>query len=210
MHGTTAANPEGETSVLLVLGVVSQVLGGAGLGLAVRLEHQQTAQTALGIELAGGRGEADSRKVTLFALRGYGRGSPRGHDWVAIGYGAGVSFLDTGMTTLTSHGGVAVSYVNDYFEPYLGAGLALAVPLSQGETFGDMDDDTAIMVDPGPPHPISGTPRGVATNVYLTIDPGFVVPVGHSGHDLSLDLGFATGLGRSGAFFTASLADRRE
>lgn len=214
MHTTTAADPAGETSVLLILGYVTQVLGGGGIGLAVRIEHQATDRTALGVELTGGRGDADSTKLSMLALRGYGRGTPRAHDWVAITYGAGLSILNTGMLTLTAHGGAAVSYPNRYFEPYLATGLALAVPITQGESFGDMDREVAAiggeLGEAGTAHPMSASEApGVRPNLYLTVDPGFVVPLGDTGHALSLDLGVATGLARKGGFVTFSIADER-
>jgi hypothetical protein len=211
MHGTTAADPKGDTTVVVVIGVVSQVLGGSGIGLAVRVQHQQSDRTALGAELTGGRGDADDRRLWLFAFRAYGKLTPATHDWVALTYGAGLSVLDTGMTTATAHAAAAVSYINDYWEPGFAAGLALAVPFNQGDSFGDMDRD---------PHDIDAfgaraeqvllPPRrtGVHTRLYLTLDPNFVVPIGSTGHALSLDFSMATGMAKdSGGLFALSLAD---
>lgn len=200
--------------MLLVVGFVSQVLGGGGFGVAVRVEHQATDRTALGVELTGGRGDADSTKLTMLAVRGYGRGTPQAHDWIAITYGAGVSWLSTGMWTLTAHGGVAASYPNRYFEPYLATGLALAVPVTQGESFGDMDREVPMLgagLGETPTTHAMGASEapGVRPNLYLTFDPGFVVPLGDTGHALSLDLGIATGLARRGGFVSLSVADQR-
>lgn len=206
MHGTTAADPKGETSVLVIAGFVSQALGGSGIGLAVRVQHQRTERTALGVELTAGRGDADDTRLWLVALRGYGRGTPRTHDWVAITYGAGISVLNTGMTTLTAHGGTAVAWINDYWQPYFHAGLALAVPVIQGDSFGDMDRDS-FDID-GPERGAAET-SGVRPMLYLTLDPGFAVPIGDTGHTLSIDLAVATGIRKgSGGVFSLSIADQ--
>jgi hypothetical protein len=211
MHGTTAADPQGETTVVVVVGVVTQVLGGSGFGMALRVQHQQTERTALGAELTGGRGEADDKRIWLFAIRGYGRFTPATHDWVALGYGAGVSVLNTGMTTLTANATTAVSWINDYWEPGFAAGLALAVPVADGDSFGDMDRDSADInafeAHGGqlfaPAHTF-----GVHPQLYLTLDPNFVVPIGSTGHALSLDFAIATGVTKgSSGLFSLSVAD---
>jgi hypothetical protein len=215
MQGTTAAAPRGETSVLIVVGVVSQVLGGGGIGMALRVQHQQTERTALGAELTAGRGEADDTRLWLFALRGYGRLTPRTHDWVAINYGAGISVLSTGMTTLTAHGSGAVAWINDYWQPYLSLGLALAVPLNQGESFGDMERAVADIngfeqrgAGEGGLFAPAET-RGVRPTLYMTFDPGFAVPIGSTGHTLSLDLSIANRLnGKGEGVFALSAADQ--
>ena len=212
LHGTTAAEPRGETSVLVIAGFVSQALGGGGFGLAVRVQHQQTDRTALGLELTAGRGDADDTRLWLVALRGYGRGTPRSRDWVAITYGAGISVLNTGMTTLTAHGGAAVAWINDYWQPFFHAGLALAVPVNQGDSFGDMDRESADINgfergDGALFAPVES--RGVRPKLYLTLDPGFAVPIGDTGHTLSLDLAIATGIRKdSGGLFSLSVADQ--
>jgi hypothetical protein len=206
-HETTAAAPKGETSVVFVVGLVSQVLGGGGLGVAVRVQHQQTVRSQLGGELAIGRGDADDDTLWLFALRGYGKLTPRNHDWAALHYGAGVSVLSTGMTTLTAHTAGQVGWINDYWEPYVGAGLALAVPIVKGRAFGDMesDDDAA---DYDPHRILSNSPQPLRTRLYLTFVPGFAVPIGDTGHLLSLDAGMATAItGKNGGFLSLSLAD---
>lgn len=210
LHGTTAADAKGETSVLVIAGFVSQALGGGGIGLAVRVQHQHTDRTALGLELTAGRGDADDTRLWLVALRGYGRGTPRSRDWVAITYGAGVSVLNTGMTTLSAHGGAAVAWINDYWQPYFHAGVALAVPVTQGDSFGDMDRETADLngFDRGAMLAPAET-SGVRPKLYLTLDPGFAVPIGDTGHTLSLDLVIASGVRRdSGGLFSLSVADQ--
>ncbi len=222
LHSGTAADPKGETTVTVVLGAVSQVLGGTGFGLALRVEHQQTDRTALGIEVAGGRGDADGRaeseSVTLatVAVRAYGRFTPRSHDWSALTYGAGATVLTTGMVSITGQAGAAVSYPNEYLVPYLHVGLAGALPVRAGEPFGDMNDDSAAseantgIFARGLEHmeAPSGRPRGVRPNLYLFGDVGLLVQLGDTGHQLSLDLGAVNGLLENGGLVGLSLADR--
>src|SRR6185436_15869949 len=78
-------------------------------------------------------------RLWMFGLRAYGKYTPATHDWLALTYGAGFSVLNTGMTTLTAQAASAVSWINDYWEPGFAAGLALAVPVHEGDAFGDMD-----------------------------------------------------------------------
>ncbi len=220
LHTGTAADPKGETTVTVVLGGVSQILGGTGFGLALRLEHQQTDRTALGVELAGGRGSADGRtpsegaNLTVIAVRGYGRFMPSSHDWTALTYGGGLTVLTTGMVTLNAQTGVAVSYPNQYLVPYLHVGFAGALPIRAGTSFGDMDDDenennTGVFAN-GLEHMVaaSGRLRSVRPNIYLFGDAGLIVPLGDTGHELSLDLGVSNGLLEKGGLAGLSIADR--
>lgn len=208
LHDTTAAGPKGETSLVLMLGIVTQALGGGGFGFAVRVQHQQTDRTLIGGELAIGGAEADEAEFWVIALRGYGKLTPRTHDWSALHYGGGVTFLTTGMTTLTAHAAGQVSWINDYWEPYLGIGLALAVPVIAGRPFGDMERGEGD--DDYEPHRLTpeSQPQPLRTRLYLTVVPGFGVPIGDTGHLLSLDAGFATAiLGKNGGYLSLSLAD---
>ena len=198
---------------MLVLGGVLQGIGGDGLGAAVRVQHQQTDRTSLGLEMAAGRGDGDDTKLSMVAFRGYGRTTVREHDWFSVTYGAGISLLSTGMVSLGAHAGTAVSYPNDHFVPYLAIGVAVVTPIVEGNSFGDMEDE----IDPPPPpvvgpegpvpHVYSGR-RGARSNLYLTIDPGFVVPLGDTGHALSLDVGLAFGARGGTGFEALSIADR--
>lgn len=209
LHDTTAAGPKGETSVVFVVGLVSQVLGGGGLGVAVRVQRQETERTLLGAELTIGRGDADDTKLWLFALRGYGKLTPKDRDYLALHYGAGLSVLSTGMTTLSAHGASQIAWVNDYWQPYVATGLALSVPIIHGRPFGDMEGrpDEA----PGD-HPLfvgrATETAPLHTRLYLTLVPGFAVPIGDTGHLLSLDVGLATSInGNNSGFVTLSVAD---
>ncbi len=154
--------------------------------------------------------------LTTIALRSYGRFMPRSHDWTALTYGAGATVLTTGMVSLTAQTGVAVSYPNEYLVPYLHVGLAGALPIRAGEPFGDMNDDSAEseantgIFAHGLEHMAtpSGRPRGVRPNIYLFGDVGLIVPLGDTGHELSLDLGAVTGLLGKGGLVGLSIADR--
>lgn len=209
LHDTTAAGAQGETSVVFVVGLVTQALGGAGLGVAVRVQRQETERTLLGAELAVGRGEADDTKLWLFALRGYGKLTPRTRDYIAFHYGAGLSVLSTGMTTLSAHGASQVAWINDYWQPYVATGLALSVPIIHGRPFGDMEgrpeydaDDKPLFVGQ------AAETAPLHTRLYLTLVPGFAVPIGDTGHMLSLDAGLATSInGKNSGFVALSVAD---
>ncbi|MEO7097185.1 MAG: hypothetical protein ABI175_28250, partial [Polyangiales bacterium] len=211
-HTTTEPDPKGETSLVLVVGGVMQGLGGAGLGVAVRLQHQQTDHTALGLEMAAGHGDGDNTKLSMVAFRGYGRTTVRDYDWLAVTYGAGFSLLSTGMVSVTAHAGTATSYPNDHFVPYLSVSIAVAAPLTQGDDFGDMDDDinesARANAAVGSPPIGYGGKRGVGTTGYLVFDPGFLVPAGDTGHDFSFDLGLAFGTRSGTGFWSASIADQ--
>ena len=212
-HTTTEADAKGDTSVLLVVGGVMQGLGGVGLGAALRVQHQQTDRTALGIEMAAGHGDGDNTTLSMVAFRGYGRTTIPGQEWLALTYGAGFSLLSTGMVSVTAHAGAAISYPNDHFVPYLAISGAIAVPLAQGDDFGDMardinEPDSRNVVAAPPADYTYGGKRGVRTTGYLAFDPGFVVPVGDTGHDLSADIGLAWGTRRGTGFWSASFADQ--
>ncbi len=57
-------------------------------------------------------------------------------------------------------------------------------------------------------HPEMMNAQPLRTRLYLTLDPGFAVPLGDTGHLLSLDLGLASAInGKNGGFVTLSAAD---
>lgn len=202
-HVTTAPGTRGDTTVMLVVGVAGQALGGGGVGFAVRAEHQETDHTTLGVELGAGRGDkAQIGERTLHhylvAVRGYGRWASPDHDWVDATYGLGFSVMRTGLVTATVHAGGGVAYPNRYLAPTLHAGLALALPLVDGTPYGD------AMVVPGlgAEHPaIPAAPPSLATpgtRLFLYADGGVVVPIERA--TISPELGFAAPLnGDSGA-----------
>ena len=165
-HG---AEPGGEDRAIVV-GVAGEVLGGGGVGVALRVEHAETDHTTLGAELGFGRGDVgqigdDTKRHYLIALRGYGRYSPGDHDWTDL-YGQGISAMRTGLVTATVHAGAGISYPNASFVPTLHAGLALAVPLAgNGAPYGGtFQHDTADLAH-------------AHTDVFLYLDPGFVALV---------------------------------
>jgi len=205
-HGDTAAAPADTTTAMLVVGVAGQVLGGGGVGVAVRVERQQTDRTTVGLELTGGKGSGDGvGKHWLAALRAYGRGTPRTRDWVALTYGLGLSVMDVGLVTFTAHAGGAVSYPNDYVAPFLGAGLALALPIVKGEPWGDRKisapcfgcSEPHSMEPPEPPDPVkadlyiygdAGAAFMIGDKNRLSIDAALVVPTQNKEGLLSLSL----------------------
>ncbi|MEO8707209.1 MAG: hypothetical protein ABI867_44690 [Kofleriaceae bacterium] len=137
-----------------------------------------------------GRGSEATRKGEatighwLVGSRGYGRFTPRSHDWVAATYGVGLSYLDTGLVTGTAHAGVAVSAINDYVTPFAQLGFAGALPLVRGAPFGD--EDRGIH----PPRARKGTyPR---RDLYFCFDGGIIGDIDDSGESrFSVDLAFA-------------------
>jgi hypothetical protein len=180
MHSDTSAAPEGTTTLVLVAGFAGTLFGGGGWGLALRGERQVTTRTTLGLEVTGGWGNEGRRKGeqkvnhSLYALRGYGRWTPRTHDWTAATYSAGISHFDTGLVTGTIHAGTAFSYVNDFAAPVLQLGIAGAIPLVDGESFGDPDLG-------------STQPR---PDVFLCIDAGVVGLVDEGQNRFSFDLAY--------------------
>lgn len=212
LHDSTAAAPVDTTTAMLVVGVAGQVLGGDGVGVGLRLERQVTARTAVGGELVigrqtGTRGADDPPRLWLVAARGYGQGTPRAHDWVALTYGAGVGWLSTGMVSINAFVGGAVSYPNDYAVPYLQLGLALVAVLREGDRFG-MPEVAPICWtcedhqrrEPEPPPP-------VRSDVFWVVDLGVVGVVGDTGNRVSLDAGFARAVRADDALVGVSIAD---
>ncbi len=196
-HDDTAAAPKGATTGMVIVGFAGQPLS-AGLGIAVRVEHQQTTRTTLGVELTGGSGEGH----WLVAARGYGRGTPRSRDWIAVTYGAGLSYMDTGLVTGGLHGGLATSYVNDHAQPYLATGFALAVPLRQARV---------AWGGGGCPGCLEHTVTPVLeTEVYWYSDAGGAFPVGETGHQLSLDVGVGVPLIGTTGIFSLSVGESYE
>jgi hypothetical protein len=220
-HAGTQADREGTTTAMLVVGFAGELLGGGGLGVAVRVEHQETERTTWGLELTGGRGDqgvyedGSAFRHWLLAARAYGRFMPaRDHD-VSVSYGLGLSAMATGLITGTVHGGAAVSYTNDSAIPVGALGLALAVPLRTGRAFGDPPFVFAF----GPPEPRPLEFNGLfapekrsnvrfpKTELFLAFDLGLVVPLGDTGNRLSADLGFAYATRGSAVVMSASVAE---
>jgi hypothetical protein len=218
-HASTAAEAPDEVTVSVVVGLVMQPLGGAGFGLAFRLEQQRTDRTALGGELTAGWVEADDDTFWMFAFRGYGQSTPRTHDWVALTYGAGFSVLTTGMVSLQLHGGGAVAYPNEYVVPYLSTGVAASLPIIDGAPFGHLTGEHrrgAWRADPA--RRVAGAvpfdwesrnlePVPLKSEFYVYGSIGTAVPLGDTGNALSLDFGVAESLRDGAPFFGLSLAD---
>lgn len=194
-HADTAAAARDATTATLVVGVAGELLGGDGLGVAVRIERQVTAGTAVGGEVTGGWAKADPDgdhpRMWLVAARGYGQATGGARDWLAAHYGLGLARLSTGMVTATGFAGAAVSYPNAYVAPYLQAGLALVVPLAQGARFGVGRDERGPVV---------------VTEVYTYGDVGALGHLGDTGVRLSADLGIAIGWRNEGSILALSFA----
>ena len=218
-HADTANAPEGTVTATLVLGFAGTLFGGGGFGVAVRVERQETERTTLGLELGGGKGSEASREGEgelghhLIALRAYGRSAPKTHDFVAVTYGAGLSYLSVGHITATVHAGVAVSYVNSYAEPYLAFGLAAALPLRHGEPIGDYSSIPQTALFPAfeerPGHMHASPERGPRighvprAELYYYADAGLLVPISDTGNRASLDFGFANAVREDDAILGA-------
>ena len=194
-HGDTASVERDTTTAMLVIGFAGPLLGGGGFGVAVRVERQQTGRTAIGAELTAGRGSIeDGEDLWLLALRGYGRTELASSRYVAVTYGAGLSLMSVGMVTVTAHGGGAVSAPNEYVSPYLGAGLAAAIPLRRGRAFGMRPGtDPCPGCFGAPIMPTHGTepPVPVKSELYGYGDLGTATTFGGTANQLSLDVGFA-------------------
>lgn len=218
-HASTAAEPIDEVTFSIVVGLVMQPLGGAGLGLAVRVERQETARTALGGELTGGYVDADDTRFWMFAIRGYGQTTPHTHDWVAATYGAGISVLTTGMVSVQLHGGGAIAYPNDHVVPYLSTGVAASLPIIDGRAFGHLRgysgrgawrvprEQRLAGAVPFDWTPSSTDPVPLKSELYIYGSIGTAVPLADTGNVLSLDFGAAESLRDGTPFFGLSLAD---
>jgi hypothetical protein len=221
-HAETANSAPDTVTAMVVIGFAGTIFGGGGFGVAVRVERQQTDRTTLGLELGGGRGHEsghdDEPRVnhTLIAVRGYGRSAPQAHDFVALTYGVGLSYLSTGLVTATVHAGAELSYVNDYAMPYATLGFAAAVPLVTGEPFGDYSIDHQPLLGsfedrPGHMHNYEGLQRGSReghaprTELYPYGDAGLVVPLGDT-YRASIDFGLAHAIRENDDFIALSLA----
>lgn len=222
-HAPTAPDERGTTTAMIVVGTAGQILGGDGWGVALRVEHQETERTTVGVELTGGRGSQSAYEDnTLFrhylvAARGYGRYASI--DEVAWTYGAGLSWMRTGMITGSVQAAFAASYPNDHLVPLGQLGIALAVPLRKGRAFkeetrtlnlGEPEPMPLRQEFPGlinmrnPPPPKAQQPRW---DVIIAADVGLIVPIGDTGNRLSLDVGFAGAQRAHEGLYSLSLAD---
>jgi hypothetical protein len=199
MQHDTAADPRGETTGMLVVGIVTEGgIGGSGFGLAFRVEHQQTDRTAVGVEIAGGAGDGGDRRLYLIAVRGYGRTTPRSHNWIALTYGLGFTALNTEMLTLGVHGGGAVSYPNETASPYLHIGLAGVLPIRKGRAFGSPNGSPVTNPEDFQIRP----------SLFKYGEIGLVVPVVDTGNELSAALAGALGAGAGLGTLTVGASKR--
>lgn len=196
MHAGTAPHAVDETTITVVVGLAGELLGGEGWGVALRGERQVDDGTAVGVQLAGGRGSEGQGlhgrplRHWLLEVRGYGRLGSVERDWLAGLASLGVTAMDTGLLATTVAAGAAVSYPNDYTVPALGVFAAVSHPWRRGDGFGPDHDEH------------------VDTTWWLGVTGGVQVPVGDSGNAVSLEAGVARALGvDGGGQISVSLAD---
>ncbi|HEY4058731.1 MAG TPA: hypothetical protein VGM39_19090 [Kofleriaceae bacterium] len=181
VHASTEGAGEGETTAIIVLGFAGSPLGGGGWGGALRIEHQYTDATTLGVELTGG---AAAQKVKnehddyfrqwLLGARGYGRSRIGGSRYADYTYGVGLAVMGSGSLVTEVHAGGLVGYPNDYVEPQLQASVALSVPVLSGTNYGGESQHR-----PGMPY-----------DVFFVLDGGAIVHPRDS-NSISLDVGVA-------------------
>lgn len=211
LHDDTAPAPRGATAALVVVGIAGELLGGDGLGAALRVERQVSDRVAVGGELTGGRGDDGERgRLTLVAARGFAQVAPADHDWVGATVSAGVGVLSSGLVSVAGFGGVAVSYPNGYAAPYLQLGLAPVWVVRRGAGFGMVRSHGCLACDDHGPAPAPDGPDAPRSDVFWTVDVGLVGLLGDTGNRVSLDLGLAAAIRASDGVLALSLGDRQE
>lgn len=182
MHGGTAPHGEDEVTITLVVGVAGELLGGDGVGVALRGERQLTDGGSIGVQLGGGRGKEGEAieehgrapRHWLVEVRGYGKLTSPDHDWVAGLASVGLTTMDTGLIATTLAIGGAVSYPNRYAVPALGLFAAVSHPWRRGAGLGR---------DGARPD----------TTWWLGGSVGLAVPIGDTGNVPSAELGAVWG-----------------
>lgn len=195
----------GTTTAMIVVGLAEQPLGGGGFGMALRVEHQQTDRTTLGIELTGGvedgkvaYADGSLHKLTMLGVRGYGRWA--GTNNLGLTYGVGLALLSTGALIGQLHGGGLVGADNGTVGTTVQVGLALAVPLLHGTAYGP------VPMGFGPTAPTKPQLVPLRTEIWTTADAAFLARLGD--HDrLVLDGAFALPLVGRDALVGLSVAN---
>jgi hypothetical protein len=225
-HAGVEMDREGATTAVVVIGFAGELLGGGGIGVALRVENQTTERTVLGVELTGGLGDlvsgedGENFNQNLIAIRGYGRSVvfDRARDLLAT-YGAGLAAMTSGLLAASVHAGVVAGYPNQYLEPVAAVGVALAVPLVAGAPYGAAISEHPQVSPPPPRHhtdfpifafnnaPTKPTLATPVTDVFLAVDVGVVVPVASTGNRVSVDLGLGDALMSDQEIIETSLAD---
>ena len=225
-HAPTEPEEQGAVTAMVVVGAVTEMMGGDGWGIAVRVERQQTDRTTIGGELTGGRGsegeyeDGTTFRQSLIGVRAYGRTSPSKDDEIAFSYGAGLSWMRTGLVTATLQTSFIASRPSDVLVPLAAVSFALAIPLVHGRAYGDKP----MNLNFGEPEPVahrdpilrdgklilpSESPRYHVPKLdfYFGLDLGVIVPFGDTGNGLSLDLGAAVPVRAHELLMSASAAD---
>lgn len=199
-YATIAPDERGTTTAMIVVGLADQPLGGGGFGMALRVEHQQTDRTTLGVELTGGvqdgkvaYADGTLHRSTLLGVRGYGRFAAS--DNLGLTYGAGLVYLGTGALVGQLHAGGMFGANNDTFGTVAQVALALATPILHGEPYGSPPWGTGKpVVEP------------LRTNVFASFDIAGILSIGN--HDrVALDAAIALPLVGSDALIALSAAN---
>ena len=184
VHASTEGAGEGATTAMVVVGWAGTPLGGGGFGGALRVEHQYTDATTLGLELTGGRADhtvkdvhGDYFRQWLFGVRGYGRSQIGGSRYADYTYGVGLAAMSSGALIAQLHGGSLVGYPNERIEPQLQLSLAASLPVITGKAYGDAS-------------PAGGS---MPYELFFAFDGGALFHPGDSDR-VSLDIGGATPL----------------
>lgn len=220
-----SAPTRGTITATLVVGLAG-ASDGTGMGFAVRVEHQQTDRTTLGVELAGGAGDEARRDKEIvdpaqihhrmIAVRGYGRFEVKDR-LLALTYGVGLSYFDTGLVTGTLQGGLTLGWSNAYVTPVLPLGLAAALPLRTGRAFGLYDvpqiggglfEDHHTVVEPSPPS--SRETRFPRFELYPYGGLGVIGKLGDTGNLMALDLELAWAYYADDSIATVSFSDAQQ
>jgi hypothetical protein len=225
-HAGTQPEEQGAVTAMVVVGAVTEMMGGDGWGIALRIERQQTDRTTIGGEITGGRGsdgeyeDGTTFKQALIGVRAFGRTSPREVDELAMSYGAGLSWMRTGLVTATLSTSFIASRPSETVVPLAALSFALAIPLRHGRAYGDRP----LQLNFGEPMPVvtpdpiirdgklvlpNEPPRHHVPKLdfYIGLDVGFIVSLGDTGNALSLDLGGAVPVRAGKLLLSASAAD---
>ncbi|HEY4178678.1 MAG TPA: hypothetical protein VGM90_17650 [Kofleriaceae bacterium] len=197
VHASTEGPGEGATTALIVVGWAGTPLGGGGFGGALRVEHQYTDATTLGVELTGGRGDDRIKNAHeeyfrqwLLGVRGYGRSQIGGSRYANYTYGAGLAIMGSGAFVAQLHGGGLFGVPNEHAEPLLQLSLAASLPILAGMEYGDAGRASTSM----------------PSVLYFVIDGGALFHPSDS-DGISLDVGGAVPIHGDDALMGVTAAD---
>lgn len=160
--GGASQGPVGATSVTAFGGLAGGVFVEPSLGGGARLSHRLSDTIALGAEgVAGGVAAASSVEAAprvLYAGRLHVQVNPEASERTAFTFGLGGGGSNNGLAYGTADAGFRTSWRpgSGFFEPYVGAAVALSVPAAT--------PDGATRE--------GGNDRRFLTTVYLALDAG--------------------------------------